>query len=107
VFELHLNLRIIREQKWQLQQQPSSARALEAQISQELVASRVLQEATSRRMAILEGERDRVQRSLKEAQVNDLHSCSRHHESSDSNLEGADSGRINMKACANVTCCPW
>ncbi|GAX75484.1 hypothetical protein CEUSTIGMA_g2927.t1 [Chlamydomonas eustigma] len=58
----------LREQKRQLQQQPSSARALEAQVSQELVASRVLQEATSRRMAMVEGERDRVQRSLREAQ---------------------------------------
>ena len=58
-----------REQKRQLEREPSNAKALDGQLSQELVASRVLQEATSRRLSLVEGERDRVQKTLQETQV--------------------------------------
>lgn len=58
-----------REQKRQLEREPSNSKALDGQLSQELVASRVLQEATSRRLSLVEGERDRVQKTLQETQV--------------------------------------
>jgi hypothetical protein len=63
-----------REEKRQLELRltPSAAagsKPIDAQLSQELVASRVLQEAGARRLQLVESERDRVQRSLTESQV--------------------------------------
>ena len=46
-----------------------AAKAFDSQLSQELVSSRVMQDSAVRRLSLVEGERDRIQKSLQETQA--------------------------------------
>ena len=46
-----------------------AAKAFDSQLSQELVSCRVMQESAVRRLTLVEGERDRIQKSLQETQA--------------------------------------